>query len=436
MTHAPQPVEEPPTGPALAIAGGGVNHVLELARRHLDMDVALLSEFVGGHQVHRRATGDAGSFGFALGAGTPLTQTYCQAMVLEQIPNAIGDTNGHPVLRGLSATAAATIGAYVGVPVRLADGTLYGSLCVLSHQAQQVDERDAKFLAMLAELVAREVEADLDQQGTRERMVALITGGDIIVALQPIVDVTTGRTVGVEALTRFPSEYGPPDVVFAAAHAAGVGLELEQMALQHAFELMPLLGPHAYLAVNLSAQGAIALVPAWAERQNFPYDRIVLEITEHAVIESYARLRDSLAPARRRGLRLSIDDAGAGYASLHHIVQLVPDIIKIDRSLIDGISTRPALRSVATAFVALARDLGAVVVAEGVEHHADLRMVQQLGINVAQGYLLGRPSADRTDLDRWLTTGPAPSSHLRAVLGPRNRAKPPSVKDELPRPMT
>lgn len=413
------------TGHALAIAGGGVDRVLELARRHLDMDVALLSEFVGGQQVHRHLNGDAQSFGCALGAGTPLPQTYCQAMVLKQIPNAISDTKDHPVLRGLPATATATIGAYVGVPIRLTNGTLYGSLCVLSHHAQQVDERDAKFLAMLAELVAREVETDHDQQATRERMTALITGGDIAIALQPIIDITTSRTVGVEALSRFPSEYGPPDVVFAAAHAAGVGLELEQLALQHAFDLLPLLGPEAYLAVNLSAEAAIELVPAWPERTAFPYDRIVLEITEHAVIENYARLHDSLAFARQRGLRLSIDDAGAGYASLHHIVQLAPDIIKIDRSLIDGISTHPALRSVATAFVALARDLGAVVVAEGVEQKADLRTVQQLGINAAQGYLLGRPSTDRTDLDRWLTTGPAPAAQERAVpLPATGRSRP------------
>lgn len=375
------------------------------------MDVALLSEFVDGEQVYRRRAGDAASFGCELGTGTPLAQTYCQPMVLGQIPNAIPDAAQHPVVGGLPATAAAGIGAYVGVPIRLSDGSLYGSLCVLSHHAQRVDDRDAKFLAMLAELVAREVESDRDQHALREQMSALLAAEQIEIALQPIVDLATGQTVGVEALSRFPTEYGAPDAVFANAHVAGVGVDLERLAMRHAFELLPLLGPEQYLAVNLSPQLAIDLGRASGQPQDVPYHRIVLEITEHALIENYANLRDSLAWARERGLRLSIDDAGAGYASLHHIVELAPDIIKIDRSLIDGIATNRALRSVAAAFVGLARDLGAHVVAEGLERHDDLRAVHTLGIQSAQGYLLARPSIDRRDLGNWLTTSLLPSPH-------------------------
>jgi len=100
-------------------------------------------------------------------------------------------------------------------------------------------------------------------------------------------------------------------------------------------------------------------------------------------------------------LRLAIDDAGAGYASLKHVVELQPDIIKIDRSLIDGCAADRARRSAIGAFVLLALDSGAMVIAEGVELPADLEAIRDLGVDAAQGYLLARPTADRRKLQRW-----------------------------------
>ena len=141
---------------------------------------------------------------------------------------------------------------------------------------------------------------------------------------------------------------------------------------------------------------------------------LVLEITEHAAVESYSELRSSLQAVREQGLRLAIDDAGAGYASLKHVVELAPDIIKIDRSLVDGVSADRARRSVVSAFVLLALDLGATVVAEGVECRADvLQAVEDLGVDAAQGYLLARPSTSRLQLTKWQAAGPQPQ-HGRA----------------------
>jgi EAL domain-containing protein (putative c-di-GMP-specific phosphodiesterase class I) len=396
------------------VGPGGVDQVLELARRHLDMDIALLSEFADGRSVARRSAGDAESFGCEIDEGPPLGQSYCRAMVAGEIPQAIPDALLHPTLRDLMPTAAANIRAYVGVPIRLSDGTVYGSLCTLSHHAQNVDERDAKFLTMLAELVAQDVEAERRLTSERARLRELIDSDRVQIALQPIVDVVSGQLVGLEALSRFPADQGTPDRVFAAADALGVGLELERFAARSAFELLPMIATDRYLAVNLSPSAAIELSQT---RADIPYHRLVLEITEHALIENYASLRDSLAWARERGLRLAIDDAGAGYASLHHIVELAPDIIKIDRSLVHGMSSNPALCSVAKAFVSLARDIGASVVAEGVEQAADLDAVRGLGIGAAQGYLLARPSTDRDQLSAW-QSGTSLSMCMRGTTQP------------------
>lgn len=223
----------------------------------------------------------------------------------------------------------------------------------------------------------------------------------------------------MEALSRFPAALGAPSEVFAAAHAAGLGLELEHLAAATAYELMPLLGTGHYLALNLSPEVAISLAHRGLSVPDVPLHRLVLEVTEHAAVENYAPLLHVLAPLRERGLRIAVDDAGAGYASLNHIVELAPDIIKIDRCLVDGLSREPARRSVVNAFVALAKDPCSTVVAEGVEAVADLDAARDLGVDAAQGYLLARPSTDRVDLERWLTSSLRPDIRSAAAVHPR-----------------
>jgi EAL domain-containing protein (putative c-di-GMP-specific phosphodiesterase class I) len=181
--------------------------------------------------------------------------------------------------------------------------------------------------------------------------------------------------------------------------------------------VLPLLPEDCYLAVNLAPDVAVQLAGRTSRAQlnqlDAPLGRLMVEITEHAAVQSYSRLRDALALGRERGVRIAIDDAGAGYASLHHIVELRPDVIKIDRSLIDGVAADPDRRSVVRAPAALARDRGATTVAEGVERRADLCAVRELGLHAAQGYLLARPSVDRDELSRWLTAGfPLPWSSV------------------------
>ena len=400
----PHAVASRPQVPDLAravVGGGGVARVLELARRHLGMDVAYLAEFTGGKQVYRALDGDATSFGWTLHDGPALSGTYCPLMTAGDIPNAISDAKADPRVRDLAATTDADIGSYVGVPIRREDGTVYGSLCCLSHDAEVLHERDVAFLAMLGELVEMEIAAEAQQAAVRARILDLIEQRRIQIAVQPVVSVATGRVLGVEALSRFPDKAIAPDVVFNEAYRAGLGLDLERLATATALDIVTVLDRDQYLAMNLTPPAALELATRAAEVDDLPYDRLVVEITEHAAVESYAALRAALAPARRNGLRLAIDDAGAGYASLHHIVQLEPDIIKIDRSLINGVASGDALQSVVKAFVALASDLGATTVAEGVEHEDDLLAAADLGVDAVQGYLLARPSSDRSLIQQW-----------------------------------
>jgi EAL domain-containing protein (putative c-di-GMP-specific phosphodiesterase class I) len=119
--------------------------------------------------------------------------------------------------------------------------------------------------------------------------------------------------------------------------------------------------------------------------------RIVVEVTEHAPVADYDELREALSGLRERGVRLAIDDAGAGFASLRHVVRLDPDLIKLDITLTRQIETDPVRQALAVALVSFAEQIGATVVAEGVETELELEALRRAGIRHAQGFLLGTP---------------------------------------------
>jgi EAL domain-containing protein (putative c-di-GMP-specific phosphodiesterase class I) len=126
-----------------------------------------------------------------------------------------------------------------------------------------------------------------------------------------------------------------------------------------------------------------------------PQHRLVLEITEHTEVENYDHLRSALGSLRRRGARLAIDDAGAGYSSLQHIVQLQPDIIKLDTGLTRSVDTNPARRAMTDDHIYFAQETGYQIVAEGIETDGEFRTLEALSVVKGQGYLMGRPA----DLD-------------------------------------
>jgi EAL domain-containing protein (putative c-di-GMP-specific phosphodiesterase class I) len=206
------------------------------------------------------------------------------------------------------------------------------------------------------------------------------------VALQPVIDLRDGHVVGVEALARFADGRSPADW-FAEAHDVGLGPELEIRAVARALEVAP---PGRHISLNLSPSTLAHKDLAGALTARPDLD-IVLELTEHAVVDDYDALVERLQPLRDMGIRVAVDDAGSGYASMRHILSLRPDLVKLDRSLISQIHNDPARRALAESLVDFARKIGADLVAEGIEVADELVACQDLGIVYAQGYLLGRP---------------------------------------------
>lgn len=181
------------TGALAGVMSPTIERVLELARTHLQMEVSFLSEFSGGKQIFRAADGQMGSFGLVLGDGPDLPDTYCQQMVAGQIPSAVPDSMAEASLRDLAGTLAGNIGSYIGVPLWLSDGSLYGTFCCLGHKAESLDARDVGFMSMLAEVLVKELDAQ--QQTTRKRtyIAGILDTESVTIAFQPIIHLRAGH---------------------------------------------------------------------------------------------------------------------------------------------------------------------------------------------------------------------------------------------------
>jgi EAL domain-containing protein (putative c-di-GMP-specific phosphodiesterase class I) len=210
------------------------------------------------------------------------------------------------------------------------------------------------------------------------------------VVFQPIFDLRTLEIVGAEALARFSEEaHGPPEVWFADAAAVGLLPDLEFAAVRSAIRHIDEVPAEAYLTVNVSPE--TAMTPAFMEAVESTVDRLVIEITEHAPVEDYDALNDALKPFRSAGGRLAVDDAGAGFSSLRHILRLAPDFIKLDGALTRGIDADRTRRALASALISFASEIGVPIIAEGIETQEEVDALRALEVTCGQGFFLGPP---------------------------------------------
>ena len=253
--------------------------------------------------------------------------------------------------------------------------------------------RSGRTSKMTAEAAGiRIVEPTTDAEA-RARIAQILKDERINTLLQPIVQMRGRKVVGVEALSRFPqTPIRPPNEWFAEALEVGLGEELELLAIKAALTLLDSLPSNVYLSVNVSPTTVVNAslgVCFWG----INWSRVVLEITEHAPVPDYKALNDALTPLRKAGARLAVDDAGARFASLKHILSVAPDIIKLDLAMCRGVETDRGSRAMVAALVSFARESGAAVVAEGIETYEQMDALRDLGVDYGQGYLLGRPTA-------------------------------------------
>lgn len=371
---------------------------LRAIRVHLGMEVAFISEFVSGRRQFKYVDSSSSAPPIAVGGSDPLEESYCQRVVDGRLPQLIKDATLLAAAHELAVTMALPVGAHLSVPIRLADGRVYGTFCCFSRKPDTtLTDRDLAMMQVFANFVAQQIDRHLEGEHAREKIAervrAAIDASSFTILYQPIYRCHENRVIGFECLTQFsaaPSR--TPDVWFKEAAGVGLSEALEMATGQKALAALAQLPEEVYVSLNVSPapilSGAITRLLA-----NAPLHRIVVELTEHDAIADYSRLATMLDPLRRQGLRLAVDDAGAGYASLRHILHLTPDIIKLDISLTRDIDSDHVRRALAAALIRFAEEIGSVIIAEGVETEAELRILRQLGVKKVQGFLTGRPMA-------------------------------------------
>ncbi len=360
------------------------------------MDVGFISEFTNGNRVFRFSDGEVPGLPIVVGDSAPLEKSFCHYVARGLMPQLLHDAIEDPVAANLSVTQDIPVGAHLSVPLRHPDGTPYGTLCCFSFSPDRsLTQRDLGVLRLCADVVGSVLKKDrhvtLDIQARRERVSGVLATRAITMLFQPLYRVADRELTGFEALARFPTDpERPVEAWFDDAAQVGLGHALEFLAIEKALELLPRIDPALKLTVNLSPSAVMSEQFA-AVFAGAPLGRIVVELTEHAVVESYTALRSALASFRARGLRLAIDDVGAGHATFRHVLDLAPEMIKLDRSLILGIDADSARRALAEALTSYGRRIGCEVVAEGVETAAEFAVLEEIGVTRVQGFLTGRP---------------------------------------------
>ncbi len=230
-----------------------------------------------------------------------------------------------------------------------------------------------------------------DDEGLPEvaEVEAVLRDEAVLVALQPVLRLSDGEVVGVEALARFGGRI-PTDRWFRGAARCGLGLDLEVLCLQRALDLLPELPEDRFLAVNVSP-AALVDTRALDAFEGADLCRVVVEVTEHEAVADYPGVRAVLQRLRARGARIAVDDTGAGYASLRHVLLLQPEVVKLDTALVRDLATDPRKRALVVALTSFAQEVGSTVLAEGIETAEHLESLLEIGVDLGQGWHLGVP---------------------------------------------
>ena len=298
-------------------------------------------------------------------------------------PSAFSDSDA-AMLAGLSSFITATITALADVGSATFT-TLDNSWISQELEATKVTSPISTFLA---NVLRPGVVEDLE---VAKRVQSVLADRMFNIVYQPIFDLNTGHPMIWEALSRFSTvPHRSPSDWFHDAWRIGLGPELEFATASAALKVMGALPNGCRVAINLS--------PQLIEHPNFTlllemvdHNRLVIEITEHFDADNFERIRRILEPHRRNGIHVAMDDTGNGFSSLSSIIELSPEIIKLDFGLVHGIDFDPVRRSLATALVDFANTVNAIVVAEGIETEDELRTVRSLGVHYGQGFFLARP---------------------------------------------
>jgi diguanylate cyclase (GGDEF)-like protein len=293
------------------------------------------------------------------------------------------------------------IGLTASVGVALADGNppdllLRNADVAMARAKDGGGDRVEVYAAHMHDDVVRRLDLASDLQRA-------LAKGELTLQYQPIVELAASRITGTEALVRWwrGDELVPPREFLAVAEESGMIVALGEWVLRAACAQAAAWRASAWdisVSVNLSlrqlnAPRVVACVAAALAESGLPAAALTIEVNERVLVENAGLIADRLAELRDLGVRLAVDDFGAGYASLAHLRQLPVDIIKIDPSFLAGLGTDPTVTMLTKTIVQVGRDLGIEVVAEGIEQPRQMAELREMGCGYGQGFLVARPMA-------------------------------------------
>ncbi|WP_311222212.1 MULTISPECIES: EAL domain-containing protein [unclassified Acidovorax] len=381
-----------------SVSAAGLERVLQVVRRHLSMDVAFISRFQETDRVLDYLDSEPGCVLWR-GQALPLSEGYCLKVFRGELPEFIPDTAQVPEAMAIPATTGIPIGSHLSAPIVLENKRLFGTLCCFSYQpVASLTERDMDVLRAFSEFLGFYFDAAAKREQEKETIahdIHMAMAADRLrIVFQPVYDLAQRRIHGFECLSRFDIEpLRPPDQWFNAAYSVGLGRELELHAIHKALSVLQDFPGGVEFNVNCSPELIISGALQSLLEDGTDLSRVVLEVTEHAIVTDYAALADGLGPFRARGAMLAVDDAGAGYSSMRHILNLQPEVIKLDMSITQSIDRDNHRRALAKGLISFAHEIGSMIVAEGVEQASELEALQLLGVDFAQGYYLAKPLA-------------------------------------------
>lgn len=373
-----------------------IEAALTALRKHLNMEIVFVSQFFDGWRTIRFVDADTDRAVVNPGDAFPLSEGYCRLIVTGDLPELIPDTSAVPAAMRIEFTTAIPIGSHVGVPIRMPSGELYGTLCCFRRTPEpSLNLRDLNVVRVVADLIASQLARSSSQSAHEAEFSSIraaLKDNQPTVVFQSIVDLERLSPIGFECLSRFdalPSR--PPNVWFDIAESFGLGVELETNAIRNAIQEYCRVPSPLFLSLNCSPSmirsGRLNRV-----LDGMPLSRIVVEVTEQTRVDDFSALQRILDPLRARGLRTAMDDTGAGYANLQHLIELDPDFIKLDGMFAKAVGHNPSSRAMVAAIVAFANETGATVIAEQIEDSAVLTVFRRLGVHCGQGFHFSRPA--------------------------------------------
>ena len=374
-----------------------LSYILSVIRKHLDMDVAFISEITDDMRKIEIVDTAYPDSPLNPGHADPTEHTYCQRIIEGELNEVIQDTSKNHITKVMPITEELQIGSYLGAPIVLNDGEVYGTFCCFSHTPNDsLNERDLALMKIFADIAARHIDKQLhknqEDNQIKKRITEVLNNHEVKTVFQPVFHVDQQKVIGYECLSRFTSTpYLTPDIWFQQAESVGLGEELEIMAIEAAIDKMSAFSNDTSFSLNISPEYVINGAVERALTQHILDKKIVLEVTEHAQITDYRAFRNAVESLRNQGVRLAIDDVGAGYSNFQHILELGADIIKLDISLIRNIDTDTSRKALTAALIAYAKETACEVLAEGVETEEEFHELVRLGINKIQGYFISQP---------------------------------------------